>query len=218
MLLRHGVGSEVTVLVLPALFEEANRMRRFTVSLMRALAGRGVGSVLPDLPGTGESLTALADVTMIDWQEAVGSLADAHRREHGRCLTVAIRGGAVMDAVADFGWRLAPESGERVVRDLVRATAFSSGATTAEVDRLARAGGASLAGHYFSPGLYSELIEAEIGGVGRRTARLADDAGLRDVTLDGSRLWRNAEPGDDAEFAQAVAADVSDWATTCASH
>ncbi|MDB5713638.1 MAG: hypothetical protein JWO15_1035 [Sphingomonadales bacterium] len=218
MLLRHGLGSPLTLLVLPALFEEANRMRRFTVSLMRAMAIRGIGTVLPDLPGTGESLAPLADVSLSDWQDAVSELAASARGDNGTCLTVAIRGGAILDGPADHGWRLAPESGERVLRDLVRATALSSGTSAAEIDRLARAGPTSLAGQTLSPDLYTDLVAAQPITADRRTARLTDDAGDHDVWLAGSRLWRNAEPGDDPDFVEAAASDIADWAVACASH
>jgi alpha-beta hydrolase superfamily lysophospholipase len=218
MLLRHGGGSPLTVLVLPALFEEANRMRRFTVSLMRALATRGIGTLLPDLPGTGESLTRLADVSLPDWQDAVTELMASVRRDDGRCLTVAIRGGAILDAPADHGWRLASESGERVLRDLVRATALSSGISATELDRLARAEATTLAGQTLSPDLYGALVSTQVSTTNRRTARLTDDAGHSDVSLSGSRLWRNAEPGDDPDFVQAVASDIAEWAVTCAAH
>ncbi|MDB5702238.1 MAG: hypothetical protein JWL66_2437 [Sphingomonadales bacterium] len=216
MLLRHGMGSPLTLLVLPALFEEANRMRRFTVSLMRALATRGIATVLPDLPGTGESLTPLAGVALPDWHEAVAALAAMLRGDGGTCLTVAIRGGAILDASADHGWRLAPESGERVLRDLVRATALSSGTSAAELDRLARAEPTALAGQTLSPDFYGALISAQVSIANRRTARLKDDSGQHDVSLSGSRLWRNAEPGDDADFVQAAASDIADWTATCA--
>jgi hypothetical protein len=215
MLLRHGEGSAVTVLVLPALFEEANRMRRFTVSVMRALAEREIGTILPDLPGTGESLTALTDISLDDWRDAVRVLADEMRVSQGKTLSVAIRGGAVLDAAVDHGWRLAPESGERVLRDLVRATALSSGVSAAEIDRRARVQSIALAGHTLSPELYSDLLHASTSTADRRSARLGDDGGPRDVSLTGSRLWRNAEPGDDPDFVQAVSDDISDWTAIC---
>jgi hypothetical protein len=187
------------------------------IGLIALLAERGIGTVLPDLPSTGESLTPLADVSLDDWHDAVASLADAIRREQGRCLTVAIRGGAILDASSDHGWRLAPESGERVLRDLVRATALSSATSASDVDRSARTDSTMLAGQVFSPALYNGLLLAQLPTGDRRTARLTEDAGLCDISLDGTRLWRNAEPGDDPEFALAVATDILDWTDTCAS-
>jgi hypothetical protein len=216
MLLRHGAGSPVTLLVLPALFEEANRMRRFTVSVMRGLAARGIGSVLPDLPGTGESLTPLADVSFDDWRDAVKSVAELVRAETGHCSAVAVRGGALLDAPADYGWRLAPETGERVLRDLVRATALSSGETASEIDRRARGKATALAGQVLSPALYAGLSDARLPDGNRHTVRLNDDIGLRDSSLPGTRLWRSAEPGDDPDFVAATVVAIADWTAQCA--
>lgn len=215
MLLRHGEGAKLTLLVLPALFEEANRMRRFTVSVMRALAARGISSVLPDLPGTGESLTDLSDVTLADWLDAASAVADLVRGDGGRCLSIAIRGGAILDSVADHGWRLAPESGERMLRDLVRATAMSGERSPTEVDRLARVEPTALAGQTLSPALFKALLLAPMLTANRRTVRLADDAGPRDISLAGSRLWRAAEPGDDPAMVEVAVRDIIDWIVTC---
>ncbi|CAN5276414.1 hypothetical protein BH09PSE3_BH09PSE3_07180 [soil metagenome] len=217
MVVRHGTGCPQTLLILPALFEEANRMRRFTVSLMRALAQRGIGTALPDLPGTAESVTALKDVTLNDWRDAVGSLAETIRDGAGRCLTVAIRGGAMLDAPADFGWRLAPETGERVMRDLVRATALTSGAKASGIDTMARTAPTALAGYTLSPELYEQLASAPLPTNRRRTARLLEDVGLRDVSLRGVRLWRSAEPGDDPKLVESAASDIAEWTAICAS-
>ncbi|MBA3897981.1 MAG: hypothetical protein H0X36_12805 [Sphingomonadaceae bacterium] len=213
MLLRHGEGATTTLLVLPALFEEANRMRRFAVSLMRRLAEAGIGTVLPDLPGTGESLADLADVTLDDWRDVVAGVAETLPKP---LMTLAIRGGAILDGTADFGWRLAPESGERMLRDLVRATALSSGRSASEIDRAARARPTALAGQTLSPALYQALLLAPAIGANRRTVRLGEDPGPRDASLDGKRLWRGAEPGDDPDLADLAAADIVLWTKTCA--
>ncbi len=215
-LLRHGEAAEPTVLVLPALFEEANRMRRFTVSVMRGLAARGIGTILPDLPGMGESVTALADVTLADCKEAVATLANDVREREGRCFSLAIRGGALFDSAADYGWRLAPESGDRVLRDLVRATALSSGQSATDVDRRARLTPTMLAGNLIAPEFYVDLMAAPMLSTNRRIVRLADDAGARDISLSGSRLWRAAEPGDDPNMSEAAVADIALWVHQCA--
>lgn len=215
MLLRLGSGSPITMLVLPALFEEANRMRRFTVSVMRGLAERGIGTVLPDLPGTGESLLALANVSIADWQNAVASVIDVVRAECGQCLTIAIRGGALLDASADHGWRLAPETGERILRDLVRATALTAGVSASDVDRKARTEATALAGQVLSPKMYSELSTAILPSAKRHTVRLTEDIGLRDGSMPGTRLWRSAEPADDPDFAAAAVGSIVDWSARC---
>lgn len=191
-------------------------MRRFTVSIMRGLAERGIGTVLPDLPGAGESLTPLADVSFDDWQDAIASIVDRVRAECGRCLTVGIRGGALLDASADHGWRLAPETGERILRDLVRATAFSSGMSASEIDRKAQGEATALAGQIFSPDMYTTLSTATLSTPNRHTVRLTEDIGLRDGSLSGTRLWRSAEPGDDPDFVAATVAAIADWSARCA--
>jgi alpha-beta hydrolase superfamily lysophospholipase len=210
--LRLGEDAPVTLLVLPALFEEANRMRRFTVSLMRALADGGIGTVLPDLPGTGESTSEIADVTFAQWSEAINSVADTVSKP---LKTVAFRGGALLDGAATAGWRLAPESGERLLRDMVRATALSQGVSASELDKTARIAPTRLAGNIIAPHFYSALADAAPLQGRYRTARLEDDVAERDVTLTGSKLWRAAEPGEDAALVAAAAADIADWIATC---
>lgn len=207
LLLRHGKGSPVTLLVLPALFEEANRMRRFTVSVMRGLAARGIGSVLPDLPGTGESLLTLAEVNLDDWHAAASALTNDIRGSEGRCLSIGIRAGALLDGVADHGWRLAPESGERVLREMVRATSLTSGLKASDFDARAQAEAVSLAGNMFSPAFYSALKAAALPDSQRRMFPLADDA---------PRLWRAAEPGDDPAMVTTVIDDIAEWVSRCA--
>lgn len=210
--LRLGETAAVTLLVLPALFEEANRMRRFTVSLMQMLAVRGVGTILPDLPGTGESVLEISDVSTADWDDAIKSAAYMIDKP---LRTLAIRGGALFDAVADSGWRLAPESGERLLRDMVRATALSLEISASQLDQRARTQGARLAGNRMSPSLYVSIGAATPTQGRYRTARLEGDAGECDVTFSGARLWRAAEPGEDRGLAAACAEDIASWIETC---
>lgn len=198
LLLRHGGGSPVTLLVLPALFEEANRMRRFTVSIMRNLARLDIGTILPDLPGTGESLTPLPDVVLADWHDAVAALVP-----HASG-SIAIRGGALLDGVFTNRWRLAPETGARLLRDMIRATAWSDGLTATEIDARALAGPIRLAGTIIGPALYAALGDAV--PIGEASS----------VAHDVPKLWRAAEPGDDPDVAQQVAEDIAAWTITCA--
>jgi hypothetical protein len=197
MLLRHGAGSPITLLILPALFEEANRMRRFTISVMRNLADVGVGTVLPDLPGTGESLTDLAEVTMQDWHEAVSDMVDT---VFG---SLAIRGGALFDGAFKKRWRLAPESGERLLRDMTRATAFSEGVSSTELDHRVRTAPTRLAGNLIGPSLYKALSDA------------VPVDGAHTTAVDGPKLWRAAEPSDAPDFAHLIANDIAAWTKTC---
>ena len=210
--LQYGAGCSVTLLVLPALFEEANRMRRFTVSVMRALAEAKIGTILPDLPGTGESLVDISDVAFDDWRDAVASAAAISGT---RVLTLAIRGGALLDGIADAGWRLAPDRGERLLRDMVRATALGREISADQLDREARTKATRLAGNTIAPSLYCNLHAAVPASGAYRIARLDDDSADCDVRLTGQKLWRAAEPGDDEQLTTAAAADVVAWVQSC---
>ncbi len=196
-LLRHGPASSVTLVILPALFEEANRMRRLTVSVMRHLASGGIGTILPDLPGTGESLLDLDQVTLDDWIDAVSVLAT----EAGG--SIAFRGGALLDERFERRWRFAPDSGERLLRDMVRATAWSQAQTVTDIDERARMQPIRLAGNVLHPAMYNAL----------RTRVSVDNA--RIAPFEGARLWRAAEPGDDPALAQLLANDIASWVTAC---
>ncbi len=214
-ILRLGDAADVTLLILPALFEEANRMRRFTVAVMRSLAARGIGSMLPDLPGTGESLIPLAEVGFDHWRDAVAALSTSVRAQERRCLTLAIRGGALLDGMADDGWRLAPETGERLLRDMVRATALTGGISARDLDARVRTSPITFAGNTISPALYTGLQTAALPDARRRTARLADDVAPADTRLGGTRLWRAAEPGDDPALVTAAVDDIAFWVAQC---
>jgi hypothetical protein len=195
--LRFGQDLPVTLTVLPALFEEANRMRRFTVCVMRLLTARGIGTVLSDFPGTGESEMALADVSFEDWQRFAATLAQDYP------ASIAFRGGSLLDAPFKHRWQLAADNGERLLRDMVRATAFSTGVTAAGLDAQARADPVRLAGNIVNPALYAAL----------HTATPAPGASAS--TIEGPKLWRLAEPGDDPAYAAAIADEIHIWAKTC---
>ena len=206
-MLRCGPDAAPTVLVLPPLFEEANRMRRALVEVMRALDKRGIGSVLPDLPGTGDSMVATVDARFEHWAAAVAALP-------AMTATVAVRGGALLDGFARTAgrWRLAPESGARVIRDMIRATALSSDVTAAVLEARARDEPTRLAGNILHPSLVAAL----------QTAVPGEDGTIRTVTLGegpdslpGAPLWRRAEPGDDAELVVAMADDIATWVDQC---
>jgi hypothetical protein len=198
MLLRMGAGSPVTVLVLPALFEEANRMRRFTVSVMRQLEARNIGSILPDLPGQGESSMRLCAARLTDWQETVTAVS-------GNLLHVcAFRGGTLLGAEFRHAWHFAPDSGARLMRDLVRAAALSEGVLPSEIDARARHEPTRLAGNLIGPVLYTAFCAA------------APVEGAFVSQVEGPKLWRSAEPGDDPVFAAAVADEIAGWVQTCA--
>lgn len=212
--MRMGPAIGRTVLILPPLFEEANRTRRLLVQTMRSLATKGIASLLPDLPGMNDSMVATADARFEHWLLAVESVAATVGKP---LLTAAVRGGALLDGIGDAKWRLAPETGARLLRDMVRATAMSAGVKATDLEAQARGCPTRLAGSTIDPALYTSLAAAAPSDKGAiRTVRLTDDPASADARLPGTPLWRRAEPGDDAALAEAMAADIADWVRTCA--
>jgi hypothetical protein len=69
-MLRFGPDTGPIVIAALPLFEEANRTRAFMVTICRALAERGMGSAIPDLPGQGESLVPTEQTDLGDLREA----------------------------------------------------------------------------------------------------------------------------------------------------
>ena len=204
-MLRAGDPRTPPILFVPPLFEELNRTRALIVAVVRRVAAEGSSCWLPDLRGTGESLLPLEDVTWSDWRHDVSAAAAHVSRESGRApLVASIRGGALLDdAVEAAGWwRFAPATGAALARDL---------------DRASLTGGAEWAGYPASPEMREELRSAAADAVTPlRTLRLATDAGEADHKLAGPALWRRSEPGNSAELAAALAADLNQWSRSCA--
>ncbi|MGH6695652.1 hypothetical protein [Sphingopyxis sp.] len=203
-----------TILIVPPLFEEANRMRRTLVLAMRALASQGFAALLPDLPGQNESLIPVAEVDLARWQEA---LADVVAGIDGPVIVASVRGGALIDhrAKAMAWWRLAPVGGASLLRTLMRArvSADREAGVTSSLESLqekAKSEALLLAGNALSPAMVAQLGIAEAQPVEplRSTGIGADG-------IAGTPLWLRAEPGEDAAMAEAIAADISAWSRTC---
>ncbi|TXC70844.1 hypothetical protein FSB78_07745 [Sphingomonas ginsenosidivorax] len=210
-----GPQSGPVVLIAPALFEEANRLRAFTVAVMRGLALRGIGSILPDLPGTNESLVATQDARLDDWRTAFAA-AVPPRPTYG----VAIRGGALLDGEADLVGRyhLSPPTGADVVRDLVRtrlAAVREGGAAFDPADIDPPGPPIVLAGNAVARDLLVALKTAEPSPA-ERVVRLDGDLRPADRVFAGRPLWRAAEPDTDPALAAAIAEDIADWIARCA--
>ena len=105
------------LLIIPALFDEANKLRRLTVEVMRRLDGAGIDCFLPDLPATNESLQPLAAQTSASWQAAMATTGAHFRATH----VLGIRGGALLMPPGLPGWRYAPVKGATILRQLLRA-------------------------------------------------------------------------------------------------
>jgi hypothetical protein len=191
------------LLIVPALFDEANRMRRFTVEVMRRLDNAGVDSVLPDLPGCNESLQSLEDQTPAAWRAAMAAAAVHFRASH----VLAIRGGALLMPLGLPGWRYAPVNGASALRQMLRGRIIASreaGLEESQQSLLAAGleGGLELAGYRLGGRFIREfqsltpLVAANVSEI---------EQGM----LGGSGLWLRAEPGEDRAQADALAAIVA---------
>ena len=118
-MLRFGPDSGPIVIAALPLFEEANRTRQFTCTILRALADHGIGSILPDFPGSGESIVATIDARLSNQRQAYRALTQ-QLVIHSYALSV--RSGALIDTDTDLAgrWHLAPHTGAELVRDLQR--------------------------------------------------------------------------------------------------
>lgn len=84
----------------PPFAEEMNRTRRLMALAGQRLAGRGIASLLPDLPGTGDSPQPFAQATWDGWLEALHACA-AHLNGQGLAVRlVGIRLGGLLAADA----------------------------------------------------------------------------------------------------------------------
>ncbi len=191
-MLRFGPADGPVVVAAIPLLEEWNRTRAFVVTLLRALAARGIAGALPDMPGHGESLASLPDLPSL--QEAMtAAMASVGR------VTVALglRSGALLDATAPYRsrWHLAPVDGTSLCRD---------------VERVRLAGGTA------ADPAFLRSVEGAMLANGARVVRLATDPRPADRHVEGVALWRRAEPGNDPALAALLADDIADWLATCA--
>lgn len=203
-----------TILIVPPLFEEANRTRRTLVLAMRALAADGFATVLPDLPGQNESLVPLVEVDLVRWQDALAEMVSGI---NGPTIIASFRGGALIDhkAKAKAWWRLAPVGGASLLRTLMRArvSADREASIASSLDALqdeAKTAPLLLAGNRLSPAMIAQLGASEA-----QVVEPLRSVGLGADGIAGTPLWLRAEPGEDAAMAAAIASDISAWSKTC---
>jgi hypothetical protein len=207
--LGFGDPGAPTVLFIQPFFEEANRMRRVIVSVMRALADAGYHAVLPDLPGTGESKTRLDQIGLEDWRGALRSYASSLLK---LTCVASFRAGSLIDDASGAAhlWRCSPETGARLVRDLMRTRLTSAQNQDAE-DTL------DLAGNRLRRSFVDALSTmTPPAHTSLRTARLATDTADADVRLIGTPMWRRSEPGDDQDLVGSITTDLLYWIRACA--
>lgn len=203
MALAFDQGRAHRLLVLPAWFDEANKLRRQTVEVMRRLDLSGIDSMLPDLPGCNESMARLADQTLASLRTAAQAAAAHFRATH----VLTWRGGALFAPDALPGWRYAPTGGRQMLRSMLRARTIAAreagrAEKTEELQALGRSEGIELAGWTFGAALFRDLEQAAVPD----NPLLAD---IEQDALGGAGLWLRAEPDEDPEQADALAAIVA---------
>lgn len=186
------------LLIVPALFDEGNRMRRFTVEVMRRLDAAGIDSFLPDLPACNESLQSLQEQTPATWCDGMTSAA----RHFGATYVLGIRGGCLFTPGDLPRWHYAPVKGATILRQMVRARVLASRESghhekSDDLSAMARREGIDLAGHP----LCAEFC--------RSFEAMEPAAGALLITQEavgGGGLWLRAEPGENSAQADALAA------------
>lgn len=200
MLLAFDRGRAVRVLVSPAWFDEANKLRRFTVEVMRRLDRAGIDALLPDLPGCNESLSPLKNQTLEGWRSHMIAAAEALRATH----VLAIRAGALVAPAALPGWHYAAQSGPKLLRGMVRARVIASreagiSETSEGLMAEGRTKGLVLGGWAIGPRLFAALESAE-------PVLSAGQSDIAQGMVGGPGLWLRAEPDEDAGQADRLAA------------
>lgn len=191
------------VLILPAWFDEANKLRRFAVQTMRALDEAGIDSFLPDLPGCNESLTPLQSQTITGWRDAARQAAEDLKVTH----VLSIRAGALIAPSGLPGWRYAPQSGPKQLRGLLRARTIASreagrDETSEALLETGRREGLVLAGWCIGSEMLRELeAAAPTGG--------EDQVEVAQKQLGGPGLWLRAEPDEDQAQVEALATIIA---------
>ncbi len=216
----HALGfghnsSKRKILIIPPLFDEMNRVRRMLVVAMRDLAMRGVATVLPDLPGSNDSLALMPEQDQVSWRTAMQLAAE----QFGATHIAAIRGGTLIDdGITDVPhWRLASIKGASLIKTMMRARIASdkeSGLTT-NIDDLmaeARVSRVGLSGNLLNLKMVEQLMAAEPTDLPFvRSVNLGDGPDM----ITGAALWLRAEPQDDAVMSAAIAADLDRWSALC---
>lgn len=212
-----GTECEVQLLLIPPLFDEMNRMRQVLVDVMRRLAELGIGTILPDLPGTNESLLPRDHATLSIWQESLQSCQKSLGNIH---LVASFRGGCLIDGILPVlpHWRFSPVDGQRLLRAMMRTRIASDKeagktATISDLTQQAASETLNLAGNAINPDMFSEMQAAQAVDLANvRLVRLKSDPKLADGQIDGSALWLRAEPESDPELAEAISKDIGQWA------
>ena len=195
-------GRAARLLIVPALFEEMNRTRRFLTQTQRALDAEGdtggIDSFLPDLPGCNESPQDFSAQSLGSWRDAMLAAARHFAATH----VLALRGGALIFPTMLPGWVLEPVKGASILRQVLRARVLSAreaglAEDSAELLEQGRHHGLELAGYRLGAALVTGLDAAVPEDEGQRV--------IRQTELGAGALWLRSEPGEDPAQSEALA-------------
>ena len=195
-------NSSYRILILPALLDEANKLRHFTVEVARRIHGSGHGVILPDLPGQNESLLSQYDQTLVQWREAAAVAANHFGATH----VLTVRGGAIL--APDLpGWRYASHSPSSQLRNLLRAKILSAREagrfeTSEALMKRGIAWGLNLGGFDLSGEMVAQLANLQLQPTEKQR-----EIGQTDIG--GAGLWLRPEPAFDSSQADTLAAIVA---------
>lgn len=196
-------GRALRLLVIPALFDEANKLRRLTVEVMRRLDAAGIDCFLPDLPGCNESALPLEAQTPQIWRESMAAAARHFQASH----VLAIRGGALLTPGGLPGWHYAPAKGASLLRQMLRARILAAreagrDETPDGLMEMAALHGLELAGYRLS-GSFLTQMQSLLPPV---SVGLSE---IEQAMVGGGGLWLRAEPDDDRAQADTLAAIIA---------
>ena len=221
VMLRFGPDTGPVVIAAMPLLGEANRTRAFMVTILRALADRGIAGALPDLPGSGDSLIQTEKVSLSDWQNGFVSAAQSLQSGDRTIHIFAVRGGVLIDGQADVTSRyhFAPTPGANLVREMIR-TRLAAAKECGEAfdpQSIAPPGPpVELAGNLIDRKMIADLYASVPSTTGLvRTVRLKTDAQPADRKIAAAPLWRRAEPDNDVALAELLADDIAAWIAQC---
>lgn len=186
------------LLIVPPLFDEANRMRRMLIDTMHLLDQGGVDSFLPDLPGCNESLQSFEAQSLHGWRSAMHLAA----RHFAASDVLAVRGGALVFPEALPGWALEPAKGAAILRQMIRARVIASREAGNHEDsagllEVGRTEGLELAGWHCGASL--------IAGLENALPQIEGHVLIAQSQLGGGGLWLRAEPAAAPEQSEALA-------------
>ncbi len=199
----YDEGRDARLLIIPPLFDDANKMRRFLAEVGRRLNLAGIDAILPDLPGCNESSQSLAKQDLNVWRDAVAQLVAVFSPTH--CL--AVRSGAMLMPADLPGWAYTPQSGAKLLRGMMRARILASrengvAETTKALTKGANRDGIALSGWRIGAAMFGQLQHAAFIPGTQHTI-------IEQTDIGGAGLWLRAEPNYDGDQADALAAIVA---------